>query len=70
MRYVLSVPLKPALFQEVLEAQNLPKEWPIAVLDGNRRFIARLPVRPVGDPASDSFRKALDEAPEGFFRGA
>lgn len=69
VRYVLSVPLKPALFQEVLEAQDLPKDWPIAVVDANRRFIARLPVRPVGDPVSESFRKAIDDAPEGFYRG-
>jgi len=69
VRYVLSVPLKLELFTEILRAQKVPAEWVIVLVDRNRRFIARIPPRPPGDPISDSFRAALDRAPDGFFRG-
>ena len=69
LRYVLSVPLDTKLFTDVFRAQQLPADWVIVLVDRNRRFIARIPPRPPGDPISGSFRQALDRSPEGFFRG-
>ena len=69
VRYVLSVPIKPSSFQEILRAQQIPPGWVIALVDRERRFIARLPPTPVGSPASESFQAAIERAPEGFFAG-
>jgi PAS domain S-box-containing protein len=69
VRYVLTVPVRLELFAGVLRAQKLPAEWVIVVADRQRRFIARIPPRPPGEPISASFREALERAPEGFFRG-
>ena len=46
VRYVITVPLKPDAFADVLRAQRLPESWVIALVDRNRRFIARLPPMP------------------------
>jgi PAS domain S-box-containing protein len=69
VRFVLSVPVKLELYDEVLQAQQIPADWVISVVDRNRRFIARIPPQPRGGPISESFRDALVRAPEGFFRG-
>jgi signal transduction histidine kinase/ActR/RegA family two-component response regulator len=69
MKYVLSVPIKPSSLAEVLRAQRIPPDWVIALADRNRKFIARIPEAPVGSPVSDSFRAAIERAPEGWFAG-
>jgi signal transduction histidine kinase len=69
VRYVLTVALDAELFGDVLRAQQLPAGWVIVAVDRNRRFIARIPARRPGEPISDSFRQALERAPEGFFQG-
>jgi PAS domain S-box-containing protein len=69
VRYVLTVPLKPDSFAQVLRAQRLPEDWVIALVDRNRNFIARIPPMPAGQPASESFRAHMGRAPEGWFRG-
>lgn len=68
-RYVLSVALKTDLFQELLREQRLPADWVIALVDRDRRFVARVPAVPPGSLASESFRAAIASAPEGWFRG-
>ena len=67
--FVLTAYVEPRLFSDVLRAQRLPDDWVIALADRNRRFVARLPPRPAGDPISPSFQAALASAPEGFFPG-
>jgi signal transduction histidine kinase/ActR/RegA family two-component response regulator len=69
VRYVLSVPHSPSLFDAILRAQELPEGWVIVIADRNKRFIARLPAQPVGASVSEDFRKAIDSAPNGFLRG-
>ena len=70
VRYVLTVPLTPQAFTEVLREQQLPEGWVIALVDRNKRFIARIPPMPPGQPASESFRAAIERAPHGWFAGA
>ena len=36
----------------------------IALVDRERKFIARIPPSPVGSPASESFQTAIERAPE------
>ena len=69
VRYVLSVPIKPSSFEELLRAQQIPEGWVIVIADRERKFIARIPPAPVGHPVSESFNAAIDRAPEGFFSG-
>ena len=69
VRYVLSVSHSTSLFDKVLREQNLPDGWVIVIADQNKRFIARVPYQPAGAPVSVDFRRALEEAPEGFLRG-
>jgi PAS domain S-box-containing protein len=70
VRYVLSAPLKVESLAEVLEAQKLPRDWAIGLTDRNRNIIVRIPSVAPGTPASESFRAAVDESAEGWFRGS
>jgi PAS domain S-box-containing protein len=72
VRYVLTAIVDPRSISALLSLQGLPTTWIGAVVDGNRRFIARTvnPERSVGQLASESLRAALDRAPEGWFHGA
>ncbi len=67
--YVLTAVVKPESLATLLSAQRLPSEWAIAVVDSQKRFAARIPQRPLGDPASAAFSAALASAPEGVFHG-
>jgi signal transduction histidine kinase/ActR/RegA family two-component response regulator len=69
IRYVLSAPMRPSRLAEVLRAQQIPSGWVIALADRERKFIARIPDVPVGSPVSESFRAAIEHAPEGWFAG-
>jgi hypothetical protein len=69
VRYVLSAPLNLKVLAGVLEAQRLPEDWVISLLDREQRIIARIPHAPAGVPASDSFRDAVVREPEGWFHG-
>src|SRR5688572_15357123 len=69
-RYVLTVPLKPEILAAVLSAQQLPENWVIALVDRKKRFIGRIPAMPVGQAASESFRAAIERAPNGWFAGS
>ena len=64
VRYVISVPHRLEWFENILRAQKPPADWIVALLDGNRHFIARLP--PV-TPSSASLQAALEAGPDGVF---
>ncbi|HEY8252104.1 MAG TPA: ATP-binding protein, partial [Burkholderiales bacterium] len=55
---------------DVLRAQRLPESWVIALVDRNRRFIARLPPMAPGRAVSESFRAAIERSPNGWFPGS
>ena len=70
VRYVISVPLRPQLFEGLLVDQHLPATWDIVLSDGNKRLIAAVPPQPPGkalEPAGAAARpKPAKRAPEGF----
>jgi signal transduction histidine kinase len=70
VRYVITVPVRPQAFDEVLREQRIPQGWVIALADRNRRFIARLPPMPPGQLVSESFRAAIERSPSGWFSGS
>jgi PAS domain S-box-containing protein len=70
VRYVLSVPLKLESLAELLQAQKLPHDWVIGLADRKLEIIVRIPSVAPGTPASESFRTAVAESPEGWFRGS
>lgn len=69
VRYVLSAPLNLKHLTDLLQAQRLPEDWIIALVDRDKHVIARIPPVAANVPASDSFRQAIDRAPEGWFSG-
>jgi hypothetical protein len=68
--YVISVPLNPQFFEELLRRQPLPQQWSISLVDGNRRLVASVPPRPPGidgeQASAEARRKPARQAPEGF----
>jgi hypothetical protein len=68
VRYVVSVPLKPEVFETLLRAQRLPEDWTIKLVDGNGRVVARIPSQPAGTPVSGELRVAIKRAPVGYVR--
>jgi two-component system sensor histidine kinase UhpB len=69
VRYVISVPLKPQVFEALLREQHLPENWHVALIDGNRRLIAAVPAGATGaDPEDlpDARQKGFKRALEGF----
>lgn len=69
VRYVLSAPQNLKLFAELMQAQRLPDEWGIALVDRETRVITRIPALPAGVEESESLRDAIRRAPEGWFEG-
>ena len=69
VKYVLSAVLRPESFADLLRQQRLPEDRVIALVDGELRFVARLPPVAPGGLASESFRAAMQKASEGWFRG-
>ena len=69
VRYVVSAPLNPKHLAELLQAQRLPEDWVIGLVDREKRVVARIPAVPPGAPASDNFREAIEREPEGWFYG-
>jgi CheY-like chemotaxis protein len=69
IRYVLSVPIRPSRLVEVLRAQRIPSDWIIALVDQEKKYVARIPEAPAGAPVPDSFREAIDRAPEDWLAG-
>jgi hypothetical protein len=69
VRYVLSAPQNLKMFAELMQAQQLPEDWGIALVDREARVIARMPALPAGVEEAESFREALGRAPQGWFKG-
>jgi signal transduction histidine kinase len=69
VRYVVTVRIVPESFNDVLREQRLPDNWVIALVDRNRRFVARIPSMPPGRPVSETFRAAINRSPNGWFAG-
>jgi len=69
VRYVISAPLNLRHLNALLEAQGLPHDWEIALIDRHQRVIAREPEAPVGVEVPQAFRDEIRRAPQGWFRG-
>jgi signal transduction histidine kinase len=69
VRYVLTAVVRPDSFVDLLLAQRLPEGWVVNLVDRGARTIARQPPLPAGSPASEAFRTALKNSPQGWFRG-
>jgi signal transduction histidine kinase len=69
VKYILNAVLRPESFAELLRQLRLSEDRVIALVDGQLRFVARIPPVTPGELASESFRAAMREAPEGWFRG-
>jgi signal transduction histidine kinase/ActR/RegA family two-component response regulator len=69
VRYVLSAPLKPSSFVDLLRAQGIESDWAIGLADRNKHFVARVPEVAPGTSVSESFQAELGGAPQGWFRG-
>ena len=70
VRYVISVPLKPQLFEDILRSQQLPPDWHISLVDAKSRLVASVPPQPAGvtlnDAAPRERRKLAAPTPEGM----
>lgn len=71
MSYVLTILLAPKAVSQILSDAGAPQNWIGAVLDGNGDIIARTVDENVAQalPASDDARAAINQAPEGFYKG-
>lgn len=69
VRYVISAPLNLKHLTSLLEAQRLPEDWAIVLVDRGKHVIVRIPALPASVPESDSFREGVDRLPEGWFQG-
>ena len=69
VKYVLTAVLRPDVFQQLLQDQRLPGDWVVALVDRERRFIARVPFLPVGGPVAEAFAEAIKAGDEGWYRG-
>jgi len=67
--YVLTAVVRPDSLQDLIRAQRLPEGWISGIVDANGKFVARIPARPAGEPASMQFRDAVMRAAEGWYRG-
>jgi hypothetical protein len=64
VHYVVSAPHKLEWFEGLLRAQQPPEDWLVALIDGNRQFIARVPA---ATPSSTSVQAALQGVVAGAF---
>jgi signal transduction histidine kinase/CheY-like chemotaxis protein len=67
--YVLTAVVNPVSFQPLIEQQRLPAGWVSGLVDADGKFVARVPAKPVGSPASADYLAAVKAAPEGWYRG-
>jgi len=71
VRYVMSAPLNLRHLGALLEAQRVPADWALTLLDRRKHVIVRYPqilAAPAGVAAPDSFDEAIGRSPEGWFR--
>jgi signal transduction histidine kinase/ActR/RegA family two-component response regulator len=69
LTYVLTAIVRPDSFQDIVRRQRLPESWISGIVDAKGNFVARIPARPAGEPASSAYRAAVLSAPEGWYRG-
>jgi signal transduction histidine kinase/CheY-like chemotaxis protein len=67
--YVLTAVVSPESFAVLIRRQELPSGWVSGLVDGNGRFIARVPPRPVGTMASQRYLEEVAKSREGWYRG-
>lgn len=67
--YVLTAFLSLEAFGELLQAQRLPAEWRLGIVDARGYYIARLPALPPGAPTRAVLYDKLKGAPESWFEG-
>ena len=67
--YVLTAVVSPRMFEQMILAQNLTKDWVMGLVDATGHFIARHPPRSPSEVASQGFRAAVAGGPEGWYRG-
>jgi signal transduction histidine kinase/ActR/RegA family two-component response regulator len=67
--YVLTAIIKPESFDRLFEAQGVPAGWASGLVDASGNFIARVPSRPIGSRASETFLEHIKSADEGWYRG-
>jgi len=68
VKYVLSAVIDPEAFEALILRQNVPSGWVSGLVDGQDRFVARVPPRPVGTLASPAYRAQVAAANEGWYR--
>jgi signal transduction histidine kinase/ActR/RegA family two-component response regulator len=62
----LKLIIDPQAFQVLMTSQELPGTWAAAIVDGNGKFVARIPPRPAGELASSGLRAAIRESRSGW----
>ena len=67
--YILTAQVRPESFDTLIHEQQLSQNWIAGLVDGNGNFVARVPPRAPGEPASPAFRAESQRAKEGWFRG-
>ncbi|HYT98549.1 MAG TPA: ATP-binding protein [Casimicrobiaceae bacterium] len=67
--YILTAQVRPESFDTLIREQQLSHDWVAGLIDGNGNFVARVPPRAPGEPASAAFRAESQRAKEGWFRG-
>src|SRR5438105_1543439 len=67
--YVLTAIVRADSFADLIAQQHLPQGWVSGIVDGQRRFVARIPPVPPGGLSSQDFRAAVTRAKEGWYRG-
>jgi signal transduction histidine kinase/ActR/RegA family two-component response regulator len=70
VHYILTAIIEQTTFQKLIEAQQLPASWISGLIDSTGHFIARVPALAHDELASEDFRAAVAQTPEGWYRGA
>ncbi len=67
--YVLTAVVQSNRLAELMQEQRYPSGWAVGIVDASGLFIARIPVKAVGQSTSKDFRNAIQTGAEGWFRG-
>jgi hypothetical protein len=67
--YILTAQVRPESFDTLIREQKLSQDWVAGLIDGNGNFVARVPPRAPGEPASPAFRAESQRTKEGWYRG-
>ena len=68
VRYVISAPLNLRHLAALLEAQRLPEDWAIGLVDRRKQVVVRIPATPAGTPVSAELSAAIGRSAEGWVR--